>query len=349
MTQLISGIQQVGVGVRDVRSAWAWYRKTLGFNVPIFDDESQAKLMTRYTANTVESRHAVMALNMAGGGGLEIWQFTSRQPQACAFVPRLGDLGILAIKIKTPQLQTAHQHLKTASTVVSAILKMPNGAPYFNFSDPAGNAFEMVTDASWFRPNGRPTGGVAGVSIGVSNIKESMKFYRDVLGIDQVVFDETGYFDDFGSLSNEKFRRVLLQKNLQPRGAFSKLLGNIQIELIQALDYEPRKVFENRLWGDLGFIHLCFDALGMDELKKRCAEAGFGFTIDSADSFDMGQAAGRFAYVEDPDGTLIEFVETHKVPILKKLGLYLNLKNRTHQRPLPDWMVRMLALGSVKD
>jgi len=34
----------------------------------------------------------------------------------------------------------------------------------------------------------------------------------------------------------------------------------------------------------------------------------------------MGEASGHFAYVEDPDGTLIEFVETHKIPIIKKLG-----------------------------
>ena len=33
----------------------------------------------------------------------------------------------------------------------------------------------------------------------------------------------------------------------------------------------------------------------------------------------MGEAAGHFSYIQDPDGTLIEFVETHKVPILKKL------------------------------
>ena len=349
MTQFISGIQQVGVGVQDVREAWAWYRKNLGFNVPIFDDKSEAKLMTRYTGGVVESRHAVMALNMTGGGGLEIWQFTTRQPEACAFQPRLGDLGIGAIKIKSPHLELAHQQLQKTAAQVSDLLKNPNGQPYFTFTDPYGNAFEMVEDSSWFHLNGKTTGGVCGVTIGVSNIEKSLLFYRDVLGIDEVIFDQTGRFEDLGEFSKEKFRRILLQKSVQPQGAFSKLLGNVQIELLQAFDHQPRPIFQNRLWGDQGFIHLCFDALDMDGLKKRCTEANFPFTVDSADSFDMGQAAGRFSYVEDPDGTLIEFVETHKVPIFKKLGLYLNLKNRGHQRPLPDWMVKMMALGGVKD
>ena len=32
--------------------------------------------------------------------------------------------------------------------------------------------------------------------------------------------------------------------------------------------------------------------------------------------------------LKTPDGTLIEFVETHKVPVLKKLGWYLDLRKR---------------------
>ena len=45
---------------------------------------------------------------------------------------------------------------------------------------------------------------------------------------------------------------------------------------------------------------------------------GYSLTVDSNESFDMGDAAGRFSYIEDPDGTLIEFVETHKLPYREK-------------------------------
>jgi hypothetical protein len=75
---------------------------------------------------------------------------------------------------------------------------------------------------------------------------------------------------------------------------------------------------------------------------------GYSFTIDSEDSFAMEHASGRFCYMEDPDGTLIELVETHKVPVLKKLGFYLNLKKRNLEKPLPDWMIKLLALSKVK-
>ncbi len=62
----------------------------------------------------------------------------------------------------------------------------------------------------------------------------------------------------------------------------------------------------------------------------------------------MESAAGGFCYIETPEGTLIELVETHKVPVLKKLGLYINLKRRNLEKPLPDWMVKLLALSKVK-
>ncbi len=100
--------------------------------------------------------------------------------------------------------------------------------------------------------------------------------------------------------------------------------------------------------GDCGFIHLCFDVLHMDLLKQKSTEAGYNFTVDSANSFSMGTSAGRFCYVEDADGTLIELVETHKVPILKKFNWSLNLQTRKNEGPLPDWMIGMLALNKIK-
>jgi hypothetical protein len=87
----------------------------------------------------------------------------------------------------------------------------------------------------------------------------------------------------------------------------------------------------------------------MNALKKTCENAGYPFTVDSSNSFDMGEAAGHFTYIEDPDGALIEFVETHKVPVVKKIGWYLNLKNRNPKAYLPNWMVKAMSFNRVKD
>jgi len=63
----------------------------------------------------------------------------------------------------------------------------------------------------------------------------------------------------------------------------------------------------------------------------------------------MGEAAGHFAYIEDPDGTLIEFVETLKIPIIKKLGWYIDLSKRRPEKNLPAWIIKSLRYSKVKD
>jgi catechol 2,3-dioxygenase-like lactoylglutathione lyase family enzyme len=350
MSELISGIQQVGIGVLDAPAVFTWYCKNLDMNVPVFDDIAEAGLMLPYTSGEVRSRHAIMAISMAGGGGAEIWQYKSRISVAPSFEIILGDLGIFSTKIKCLDVAKVHQKLKDKGVSVSNIANTPEGKPAFWLKDVSNNAVQLVEGSTWFKPKDALNGGICGTVIGVSDIDASLKFYKDTLKIDEVIYDKTGQFDDLNLIDsqNKSFRRVLLRKKTSTTAPFGKLLGGIEIELVQAMDYQPRKMFEGRDWGDLGYIHLCFDTATMNELKTSCASNGFPFTVDSADTFDMGQAGGRFSYTEDPDGTLIEFVEAHRVPILKKLGIYMNLKNRKNQKNLPDWMVATLGWNKVK-
>ena len=348
-TYQINGIQQIGIGVKDVHKAWAWYRKAFSMDVPVFEDEATANLMTRYTNGKAESRHAVLAMNMQGGGGFEIWQFTSRTPEATDFEILPGDLGIYAVKIKVRDLNRAFQHLqKTDAKILTSPSKTPNGIGNFFIKDPFENIFQLVEDSNWFSENAAPTGGVLGVIIGVSDLEKSIPLYRDTLGFSQVNYQEEGVFED---IPGDKFtysRALLSMPGKWNTGAFGALLCPAQIELIEVKGREARSIFKDRLWGDLGFIHCCLDVNGMKNLKKKAGKEGFPFTVDSEDSFDMGSASGHFGYLEDPNKTLIEFVETHRVPILQKWNLYLNLKKRNPKKNLPKFLVKLLALNRVK-
>lgn len=341
----ITGIQQIGIGTPTLDKAWDWYMQVFGMDVQVFDDAAEAALMTRYTNNKIEKRRAALALNMAGGGGFEIWQYTSKVPQPANFQIALGDLGIYAAKMKSPDVTALYNRLQTLNIQTGPLEKDPLGRPCFWLNDIHAYPFQVVSGNEWFNAKNKINGGVAGAVIGVSDMDASVKFYSEVLGISTLVYDKTGVFPDLQA--NKEFRRVLLRKTYTPYGAFSKLLGSIEIELIQAMDQSGRPIFENRFWGDCGYIHLCFDTINMDGLKENANKLGHPFTVDSGNTFDMGESGGRFAYLEDPDGALIELVETHKVPIFKKFGLYLNLKNRK-TRQLPDWMVRLLGLNKRK-
>ena len=353
MSKLISGIQQIGIGVPNVYEAWKWYKDNFGMDIRIFEDDTVAELMLPYTGGKPHKRHAALAMNIAGGGGFEIWQYTSRTPVGPDFEIQLGDLGINIAKIKSPDAKKAYDEFKTRNLDILGEFY----ENHFFVKDLYGNIFQVIQeDNSWFKKTNKLTGAIAGAIIGVSNIDNARKVYGDILGYDEVVYDKEEQFNDFSHLAGgeNKFRRVLLKASKKREGSFSRLLGESYIELIQVIDREPKKIFEGRFWGDLGFIHICYDINRMADLKSECETKGFPFTVDSSvkhneeNSFDMGEAAGHFSYIEDPDGTLIEFVETHKVPILKKFGWYLNMKKRDPRKPLPNWMLNALALNKVK-
>ena len=101
MSIVISGIQQIGIGIPDVHKAFDWYRKHFGMNIKVFEEAADAALMLPYTQNEVRSRHAILALNLQSGGGFEIWQYTTRTPQLPNFDIAFGDTGLNACKIRT--------------------------------------------------------------------------------------------------------------------------------------------------------------------------------------------------------------------------------------------------------
>ncbi len=351
MNECITGIQQVGIGVTDANEAKHLYKDLFGMDVLIFEDIAPASLMKQYTGNTLHERHAILSLNMSGGGGFEMWQYTSRKPLQPALAAQLGHLGIFAVKIKSQDVTIAHAHFNTVNgIIVSDVMIAPDGRPHFWITDKYSNHFNIVEANDWFKKDKGVCGGVVGAVIGVGDMDKAIHFYKEMLGINEVVYNcKTSRVDTPATdTPGKKVHQVLLQKQVSESGAFSKLLGSIQIELIQLKETAPQKIYANRYWGDCGFIHLCFDVLHMDELKNSAAKAGYPFSVDSNNSFTMGSSAGRFCYVEDPDGTLIELVETHKVPIFKKLGWYINLKKRKGDKPLPDWMVNMLALNKIR-
>jgi catechol 2,3-dioxygenase-like lactoylglutathione lyase family enzyme len=351
MPKIISGIQQIGIGTPNEKKAFEWYRSHFGMDIQVFQEESEAPLMSHYTGHRVQKRSATLAMNMQGGGGFEVWQFTSRNTQAASFDIKIGDLGVFGTRIKCRNLQKTFDALKSQKVrMVTDIVTDPHGEPYFFVKDLHGLIFQIVGGSDWFSKGKHHSGGIAGCMIGVSDIDQSFDLYSGILEYDQIEYDKKGVFENLAELSggNQQYRRVLLSHSRPRKGAFSQLLGPSKIELIQALGRRPQRIFRNRYWGDLGFIHLCFDIKGMDQLKTECRKHGYEFKVDSQNSFDMGEAAGRFSYIEDPDGTLIEFVETHKLPIWKKMGLYLNLDNKSPEKPLPKWMLQCLRLSRVR-
>ena len=348
-SKIICGIQQLGIGVNDFVEAWKWYYDIFGYDVKIVDDEGVAERMLPYTGGKPQPRRSGIAVNLRGGGGFEIWQPKGRELNYLKEPVKLGDLGILIGKIKTGDIEAAYNtFINKGVDVISEIVAAPTGQRHFFMKDPYGNLFQIEQDGYVFINEKKPTGGANGAVIGVSDMEKSLPFYRQLLDYDKVVFDQTAVFDDLKSLPNGegRLRRVILERSKPIEGPLSQLMGTSHLELIQAIDAPGKKLYEGRYWGDPGFIHLCFDVRNMEAVKAQTEALGHPFVCDSGTDFGMGDADGHFTYVEDPDGTLIEFVETFKIPIAKKLGLYLNLKSKDDRKPLG--ILKLLRFAKIK-
>lgn len=347
----ISGIQQLGIGTLDFRKSWNWFIDKFSIDVKILEDDTVAERMLPYTGNQAQKRHACIAVSLQGGGGFEIWQYSERKPLPIGFELSVADLGIFAAKIKCRDVAAFHREISRNWKDCTALSALPDATPCFYVKDLYGNYFQIVEEKSIFIEQHKLTGGIAGALVGVGDMETSLRFYREILGYDSILYDETAEFEDWKELpgGTQKYRRVRIGRTQPYKGAFSGLLGENTLELVQAVDRQPRKIYEGRYWGDPGFIQICYDVTGMREFGRFCASKGYPFTVDSCpdgEVFDMGDASGHFTYIEDPDGTLIEFVETHKIPVAKKLGWNIQLLKRNREKTLPKFLFRLMGLVS---
>ena len=353
MYKRINGIQHIGVGVPDSEVSQRWYRKFLGMDIAIFDGEAPAPLMDIYTNNKTITKRATMILNLQGGCAMEVVNPTSFLAKHGNVEFQLGDLGIFVGQIKAYNVKVAYDYfVANDAQMVSDIVKLPDGGETFFVQDPDGLYFQIVKGGNFFTKGKHVTGGPNGCVIGVSNIEKAMTLYADVLGYDKVVYDKTGVFEDWKSLpgGSKEFRRIRLTQSNQPGGGFAKVTSDTYIELAEAKNYSPKKIYEGRIWGDIGFVHLGFDVRGMVALGKDLEEKGFGFSCDTKDTLDMGGTTRvHCTYIEDPDGTLIEMIEVYKIPIIEKLGIFMNVEKRNPLKPLPDYMLKALRFARIKD
>ena len=348
-----AGIQQVGIGVENFEQAWKWYIDMFQMDIKMLEDDTVAEKMLPYTGNSTQKRHACVTINLQGGGGFEIWQYSERKPQPIGFDIQVADLGVFVAKLRCYDIKAFHQQLSAKYDRVGPIATAPDGSQTFFIEDPFGNYFQAVEEVTVCVKTGFPSGGVAGMMVGVTDVEKALVVYQDILGFDTIVYDKTGVFGDLSFLrgGEQQYRRVLLT-NKQPRkGPFANLLGPGSIELVVALDRQPRKIYEGRYWGDPGFIQICMDTVNMRELEAYCQSKGFPFTVDSCagqNQFDMGDASGHFTYIEDPDGTLIEFVETYRIPLARKLHLYIDLLKRNREKSLPSCFYKLMRFNRIK-
>ncbi|MEM2869146.1 MAG: VOC family protein [Thermoplasmata archaeon] len=124
----------------------------------------------------------------------------------------------------------------------------------------------------------------AHVSIRTSNMERSISFYQRYFGMRMVS------------------RREIPENNAEI--AFLESEGeSFQLELTW---YRSQKRFEQAEYENRTFDHLAFVVTGLDALVSKMKEEG---VVVTDEPFTARATGKRYAFVEDPDGTLIELIE----------------------------------------
>lgn len=348
----IVGIQQISIGTGDIDESCKWYADLFQMNVKAFEDTVTADFLQSLSGKSSQEHRVCLTLNLQGGGGFELWQIDAdQQPRNQEIL--IGDTGILMAKIKSHNIAAYHEELSQKHQLISPIFTDPRGLPTFYINDPFGNYFQVVEDNYVFLDEGHYSGGIVGAVIGVSDIDRSLPLYQDILGYDTIVYDKTGIYNDWQTLKggSGQFRRMLIKRSAPLKGPFAGLYGNSMIELVQCTDRTPNKIHSENQWCSEGFMFLSFDVTNMADFKELCNKKGYSFTLISDNEntpFKTKRVSGQFSFLEDPDGTRIEFVEIQKIPLISKLDISINLQKIDQEKQLPELLFYLMKLNKVK-
>jgi catechol 2,3-dioxygenase-like lactoylglutathione lyase family enzyme len=134
--------------------------------------------------------------------------------------------------------------------------------------------------------------GVHHTSITTCDLDRMLRFYRDLLGLRQVL--------DTQIADNPAFDQVVGLEGARARGVFLQA-GNTFIEFWQYAAPLGKPPIENRPACDAGLTHLCFDIEDVEAIYAKLAPAGVPFLSPPK---HLGSVIT--CYIRDPDGNIIE-------------------------------------------
>jgi catechol 2,3-dioxygenase-like lactoylglutathione lyase family enzyme len=129
--------------------------------------------------------------------------------------------------------------------------------------------------------------------VGVTDMDRALEFYRDVLGM-EVIFETL--------ISGEPFDAVLHAKRKQEGRVVGGLLGGLMVELL-SLGAKPAADKPARR-GITGIHNVSLSVTDLNDAYRRISDAGYP---PDQEPFEIGGV--RMFFVQDPDGTPVEFIE----------------------------------------
>ena len=140
---------------------------------------------------------------------------------------------------------------------------------------------------------------VSHVGMCVSNIEQSLEFYRDGLGFELVSKYEI----------DPVFGRVMELDQLEDGKSWLISRDGITLELLW---YASPEIYGDGMRGDMnrrGFTHLCVFVDDVDEVAQRIVALGGHVHSETRTTVSGEEIKGEWVYCSDPDGVRIELID----------------------------------------
>lgn len=135
-------------------------------------------------------------------------------------------------------------------------------------------------------------------SVAVLNLERSVKFYRDILGLELLYIAK-----DHGDEETSKGVGV---ENAKMDIAMFKA-GNTNVELIEYKNPKGRPY--DRLPCDIGCMHLAFQVQDINKVYIELVDKGIKFNSPPIRITEGSLKGWKWTYFPDPDGAQLELVE----------------------------------------
>jgi glyoxylase I family protein len=146
--------------------------------------------------------------------------------------------------------------------------------------------------------------GVHHFSFSVTNLDQTINFYKDVLGV-EIRSRGPNKYDTLGTaLFGKKWG--VNQPNAELDLAFIQL-GNNRIEFIEYKDPKARPYHKNP--SIAGSAHLALRVDNIEEMRKKLERAGVEFHSPINTYMEKGKGQLKWCYFRDPDGIVLELVQ----------------------------------------
>ena len=309
----VQDIPVVGMTVSDMDDAIAFYSDVLNFQL-VSDVEVHGRAV-ELLQGVFGARMRVVRMQL-GAEVIELTEYLTPRGRPIPVDSRSNDLWFQHIAIVVSDMDAAYarlrqfdvQHVSTTPQKLPDTIPAAAGIEAFYFQDPDGHNLEVIFypegkgNPRWQESNGELFLGIDHTAIGVSDTEASLRFYRDLLGLELL-----GESFNFGA-EQEYLNNVF--------GARLRIIGlgvdqGMAVEFLEYLSPSTGRPYPaDSLPNDLWHWDITMVVADATAAAERLEQAGV--PLISSGPVDLTESMFDFRHgflVRDPDGHAIRIIE----------------------------------------